>query len=268
MSGIPTGPPGTIFSTDLTGAPAGATIEAAIKLYPAKTVVSAFSTADIVETPDPDDPDLSTYTATRTRPSVVTDEDEDGPRYAVVFRVNGVEQEPDFFWVQGTTPIEGLTPALNEVAALIRERTRGGDETGGRLLGTFTDNTDPTASQVEDLIADGINDVRTELGPELDTTSDEGLQARARKLAAIRTAMYVELSFFREQTVGDDTAYGRLKEMWDEGLAAMKAALRTEPGDRQSFGSVGVMSPTRSSIGAAGLPWSPCDFDVYRPGYW
>jgi hypothetical protein len=149
-------------------------------------------------------------------------------------------------------------PSVADVGALLRERTRAGGSVGGAIQGVFNERTQPTDVQVEPLLADAVREVRLRLGAELDTTGDDNLLATAQRLAAIRAAMYIEMSYYPEDVSNDESSYGRLKEMWDENLAAVLASLRNEPGDTQGFGSIRVLSPTAAamaSFAAAPDPW-------------
>jgi hypothetical protein len=151
---------------------------------------------------------------------------------------------------------EGQVPTVFDVAALLRARTV--DANNNR--GNFSSTTKPTADEVRQMIDRAAEEVRRRAGPVLETTEDESLLAAARHLAAVRAAMFVELSYYPEQATEDASAYGRLKEMWDEDLASLTASLTGEPGDVQGIGSIRVASPTAAAymdqVGGFD-PWVP-----------
>jgi hypothetical protein len=86
-----------------------------------------------------------------------------------------------------------VRPDIEAVALLEMTRTIDGDT--GLELGIFTENTRPTAVLVEDLIDLASNAV---LG-RLPAAVDPGLYPAIRDQIAVRAAIWVEFSFFREQ---------------------------------------------------------------------
>jgi hypothetical protein len=252
--------PSTTFTAILTGAPnaLGVTLTCGIRELPSGTMVSAAVSTGIVET---DVGATSNYVATRTAPAVVSD---DSTQYEVVWLVSAVERATEDLHVAGFVTSEGLTPSVADVGVLIHSRTT--DDVSNEL-GTFTADTRPTATEVEALIADGVRDVRRRVGPSLDTTEDEDMLDSARRLAALRTAMYVEQAYFPSQIADGESSYQRLKEMWDEDIAALLATVRDDPGDRQGYGSVAVMSPTRSAFVSNPVPTPWDDWTTTWPGW-
>lgn len=132
--------------------------------------------------------------------------------YQLIFLdATGDEQNP-------TQPIQNLeegaalyTPTIAEVGALLRTRTK---DTAGNEIGTFTANTRPTALQVDVLSRQAANKLSTIIGDAI----PEDLLEDASELAAIRTAMLVELSYFPEQVAAKRSPYAEYKELWDEAV--------------------------------------------------
>lgn len=108
------------------------------------------------------------------------------------------------------------SPTLSEVGGFLRARTK---DSNGAEQGTFTVNTRPTNTQVESLIDQAVGVVAVRVG-----ALAERLRPRATHLAALYTALLIEISYFPEQLEGDDSAYGRIKELYDEGMASLVAA--------------------------------------------
>lgn len=72
--------------------------------------------------------------------------------------------------------------------------------------------------------------------------------AFTRRLVAIRAAMLVEQSYEPEQSSDDASAYARLKEMYDSGLATLFDALGDQgDGPTMRIGTIAVTSPTASA---------------------
>ena len=111
-----------------------------------------------------------------------------------------------------------FTPKNEEVAELLRARTR---DSKGHELGVFTEDTRPTARQVERLINKAAGDISTMVGDDI----PDVLTQEVRGVVAIYTAMLVELSYFPEQTDSDRSAYRQYKEIYDEKIGTEK-----EPG--------------------------------------
>jgi hypothetical protein len=132
----------------------------------------------------------------------------------------GVAQgaEPGQFFVRPEFH-ELWRPNVADVGALLRARTR---TAGGLRPGTFTDDTEPTGSEVEALISRAAADVFADL--EADPVP-VGRQQKARYLTALRAAMYVELSYYPEQVNSDASIYEELKALYDQDLAKLKDAI-------------------------------------------
>jgi hypothetical protein len=124
-------------------------------------------------------------------------------------------------------------PTVVQVAARIMARTR---IENGTSAGTFNTETEPTGSQVSEVISQAVSLMRPRLGPVPDALVDQ-----AQALAALRAAYMVELAYFPEQT---ETAvspfnalvreYGMELKNWDE------AARGLEPNSGSNVTSVKV----------------------------
>jgi hypothetical protein len=242
---------GLTFIASVTDASPAQAVQAGIRRVSDLVYISALSTAGITETDQGDG--SSTYRATRT-----TAED-----LAPTDPVTGVAYQVVWLWPDTTTDVEDLVvlrnyvPALDEVAQFVSARIV--DE-GNNYLATWTGTTSPTDAQIETKIATAARDVRREVGPTLETSTDEDLIASARELAAMRAAMYVEASFYPEQANSDQSTYSLYKTLYDEGIASLKATVQGDPGDTQGFGSIAVASPTNAAYmdQQAGFnPWLP-----------
>jgi hypothetical protein len=140
-------------------------------------------------------------------------------------------------------PAITYTPTTGDVARFLRARTK--DTTTGTEYGDFTANTRPTADEVADLIADASASVAAHVGTEIPTDKDW----LAQRVVAIRAAMLVELSYFPEQTNGDDTVYTHLADLYSEALASLTSALEDNQADTVRYASVPVVSPTLVATG-------------------
>ena len=137
---------------------------------------------------------------------------------------NGLEPDP-------TPPARPLpidraavTPTVDQVAILLRTRTTAagsggylGADTGPHDSTTFTDDTRPTAIEVELMIQAALDEVLVQL-PSAAVTDD---LAAISRIVALRTASYIEVSFFRE-TATDRTP---LSVAYVDALKALKTAL-------------------------------------------
>lgn len=118
-------------------------------------------------------------------------------------------------------PVSDYTPELTDVGAIDIARTVNdvGTETG-----TFSGTTRPTDTQVEALIARSVNDV----APKLGTDIPEDLQDDAKQLVALRTAMWIELTYFAAEVAQDRSPYKQYKQLYDEQLPALVGAIQAE----------------------------------------
>lgn len=147
---------------------------------------------------------------------------EDGEWFRVVFVDDDADEE--------ITAAVSVTqaqwrPTVDEVATLLRARTKPVD--GQELIGTFTANTRPTAAQVEALIDGMSDDITSAFVNEI----PEGSYADVRRAITLRTAQFIEISYFPEQT--DDTA--NLFALYRVQAEAAKVALVNAANARAMF---------------------------------
>lgn len=117
-----------------------------------------------------------------------------------------------------TSPVPAVSPEVRvwrptvmDVAALTRTRTKGefGDEPG-----TFNETTRPTGDQVERIIDQAVVDV---LGVFTASDVPAEVQEEAKRVAALRACLYVELSYFPEQGA-DNSPYLQLRNLADAAM--------------------------------------------------
>ena len=111
-------------------------------------------------------------------------------------------------------------PTVEDVALLLRARTK---DANGTEVGTFDDETRPTADEVEGHItaAMGLVGIRV---PDVDKLTDEATVAFSA-LVAYRAAMRVEKSYFPEQVRSDRSAYEQLRQEYLDDLQALLDAI-------------------------------------------
>lgn len=163
---------------------------------------------------------------------------------------NIVETAPMF----NGEPIE-WAPTLQDVGHIVLSRTR--DE-NGVVLGTFTDITQPTDDEVRVLIEKAIDD----LIPLIGTDIPESLIGEAQNVASIRTAMYIELTFFANEVAMNRSVYPELKVLFDEKVAALSKAIASV----EAGGDI-----TDATAGAGGEPayaFPPAQGFEYGWGYY
>jgi hypothetical protein len=102
------------------------------------------------------------------------------------------------------------SPSVEQVGTILRARTK---DSAGNELGTFTDDTKPTYNQVAEMIGQSISTLRLKIGEKISPS----LTDEAARLAAIRAAMLIELSFFPDQVQTGHSPYNSFKELWEEG---------------------------------------------------
>lgn len=113
-------------------------------------------------------------------------------------------------------PVSEYTPTVVSVASYLRARTK---TRGGAEAGTFNpaasaeqDKTRPSAEGATEQINVALDDISGVIG------SDIAVEYRplARRAAALRAAMLIELSYFTEQVNSGRSSYPQLKVLYDE----------------------------------------------------
>jgi hypothetical protein len=150
-----------------------------------------------------------------------------------------------------TDPAVAYAAVRGDVARLLRARTKARIATGplgntGNELGEFTGDTRPTGDQVDALIMDAASSVAARVGLAI-PTEHEWI---ARRVVAIRTAMLIELSYFPEQTDGDNTIYQRLSDLYDETLSSLEGVLTDNEAGQSRIVSIPITSPTLAAYNA------------------
>jgi hypothetical protein len=106
---------------------------------------------------------------------------------------------------------QAVLPSVDDVALLLRTRTVGyvpgsgglGADTGSSDVGSFTDTTRPTATEVEAVIEAAADEVLGQLPAAIDVR----LYPAISRTIAVRAATIIEVSFFRETAADLSAAY-------------------------------------------------------------
>lgn len=123
-------------------------------------------------------------------------------------------------------PVSDYTPTVDQVAAFIRARTK---TQGGKEAGTFNpaaawedgsgDGTRPTTEQVDEVIGNTLPKLVGVLGVDIpDAPGDDPdiYRDAAQRVAALRAAAFIELTYWPEQVNAGRSTYPQLKELLDE----------------------------------------------------
>lgn len=128
-------------------------------------------------------------------------------------------------------PVSDYTPTVEAVAAYIRARTK---TVGGAELGTFSPDgapagnvTRPTATQATVEINNALGDISGIIGADIDTR----YVVLATRVAALRSALLIELAYWPEQIGTNRSAYIQLKELYDELWASLLDVMGLTPDD-------------------------------------
>lgn len=132
-------------------------------------------------------------------------------------------------------------PSVAEVAAYIRARTK---IAGGGIAGTFTDQTNIKATEVESLIDQAVGLILSDIGG---VPCNDGLQEQTKAVAAILAAMLVEQSFFPEQTTSAGNSFNSLEKLYKPKMQGLANQVQRECGS----GSGGEDGSEGSAIGRA-----------------
>jgi len=109
--------------------------------------------------------------------------------------------------------------SVTDVAELILVRTR---DNNGKILGTFNDTTVPTGDQVRALIN---NKALPDVMPLIGTDIPDELIPEAQNVVAIRTAMYIELTYYGNEVAQNRSVYSYLKTLFDEKVETLRNAV-------------------------------------------
>lgn len=131
-------------------------------------------------------------------------------------------------------PITDWTPAVADVGAVLRARTV---DAVGNELGTFTDSTRPTDTEVTLLIGQAMTEVQAEHGdPDVPADADPSqLYGVLKREATLTAAMQVELTYFPEQVAAGRSPYEAIRLQRDRLVPLVGKAVQ----ELQSGGEVG-----------------------------
>jgi hypothetical protein len=101
-------------------------------------------------------------------------------------------------------PLPEFAPSVREVASLIMSRTK---DTSGNELGTFTMDTRPTSSKVQEIIGQASSDVEMLIDDDI----PPGAWGPVGQAIALRAAMIIERSYFSEQVNTNRSNYPQLE---------------------------------------------------------
>lgn len=149
-------------------------------------------------------------------------------------------------------PVSDWTPGLADVGAILRARTK--DDVGNEL-GTFSATTRPTDVEVSALISQGVSDVAMVTGSDIPTST----WTDAKSVAALATALRVELSYFPEQINTGRSPYPQLKQLYDDMLKRLLTSIESAGGDVPASGapmkpSYNFPRPPRHPLFVRGCP--------------
>lgn len=122
-------------------------------------------------------------------------------------------------------PTDEYTPTLENVGALVRTRTK---DDQGVEIGTFNDKTIPTDAEVNELIAQAVEESFPVFGEDIPDSpgADKGILRRsARRLVALRAAALVEIVKAPEQVTRGTSPYQQYQDAWEKGLVRVGKAI-------------------------------------------
>ena len=150
-------------------------------------------------------------------------------------------------------PTSDYAPVVQDVGNILRARTK---TRAGAEVGTFNADTRPTDTQVEGLINKAANDVAMVVGSDIPPLVFED----AKGVVALRAALLIELGYFPEQIGSGKSPYAQLKQLYDDDLKNLVAAVTRAGGDPQEAGA--PMKPT------GGFPMTGDPFIIGRRTAW
>jgi len=116
--------------------------------------------------------------------------------------------------------ISDYTPTVQEIAQMLRARTR---THAGDLVRDFTDETVPTAEDVQYLIGLAAEEVTADLSP--DEPLDSKYYDSARVLTVLLASANVELSYWPEQAAATNSMYDKLMARFNAKESAVIEAM-------------------------------------------
>lgn len=133
-----------------------------------------------------------------------------------------------------TPPPYDITCSVDDVAAIIRARTK---DSAGNEVGTFTSATRPTDVQAQQAIDHAVVMVHTAVAYIGDVCSD-----LARGCVALGAAAEIELSYFPEQSRSDRSVYTFLNQRYEAALEGLALCVSGElPSAEGGPAGVGTM---------------------------
>ena len=150
---------------------------------------------------------------------------------------------------------DGL-PTTDDVAAIVRVRAKGRFGADTPSSGTFDENTNPTAEDVQSMITKAARLVFVDTGPY--TSIPEDLQPVATDVIALRAAMMVELSVAPEQTVSDTSVYAVLEKEFASQMKSLVSGIRESVRTGQATvagDGAGPRSNFPAPSGVSGAAW-------------
>lgn len=118
-------------------------------------------------------------------------------------------------------PVSDYIPSVQEVATLLRARTR---DANGNYVGTFDSTTLPTDTDATGLIELASDDVGEAIGPDIDTEFWDA----AKVLVIYLAAANIELSYYPEQAAANNSMYDKLMERYNAKLEALSENIASE----------------------------------------
>jgi hypothetical protein len=115
-----------------------------------------------------------------------------------------------------------IRPTIDDVAALLASRTT---DANGVEAGTFTNQTRPTAAQVETIIDQAMSSTIAALRwPVTDEYASD-----VRDLIALQAALLIESSFYRGELDADDSVFRQYQAMYLSGVQTLRDNLAPLP---------------------------------------
>ena len=125
-------------------------------------------------------------------------------------------------------PASDYAPTLAEIGKRIKARTLATDT--GKRIGTFTDETNPTAEDVQTYIEDGLSEVAARIGTDIDNE----YWPPAKFAVIMHVCMTIELSMYPESTNDEGSAYKSFEKRFNAAIEAINEAMKQiEPNERR-----------------------------------